>query len=157
MDLIRGLEEVADQQDFTSHLVEGLEQIQEEEEEKKLITVTREFHLKRDDCEVVDSVTTVKYSTMKPMSYFTDRHYQEHKGGLYRTTVQTIRPRKFYELREIENFVEHLKRMAGRTLEKAEIGLLLRHITRGEHYDLVCVIDETRNFEGQTVYEDIKK
>lgn len=157
IDLIKRLKQGTAASDQTGELIAGLNEIIREEREKKLITVSKAYHLTDDTCDLGETMTLVKYTTMKPEAYFTERHYERHAGQLHSTAIKTIRPRKFYELREIENFVEHLRKIAGRTLEDAEIKLLLRHITRGEHYDLVCAIDQTEAFENEIVFEDIKK
>lgn len=156
IDFTKELEKRTSQDDQVKDLIGDLMKVKKEEEEKKLVTVTREIHLVDDTCEVTECMTLMKYSTMRPESYFTERHYQRHYGSFYKTATQTIQPRKFHDMTSLENFVRHLKRIARRPIEDAELGLLLRHITNGEQYDLICVIDVSDDFENQLVFEDIK-
>ena len=102
-------------------------------------------------------VTVMKYYTVKPMEYFVKRdRYDEHNGVTMYKTTQIIKPRKFYSVTEAECFVKYINRIAGRTLEDDEMMLLLRTITNGRQYELVCLIDGTREFKKQTMWEDDK-
>lgn len=115
---------------------------------------------KGDDCDGQDPkpkpVTVVKYYTVRPKEYFTDRHYAEHKGTTYQKYVKDIPPRKFYSESELRAYIKLLNKWAGRTLERDELTLLLRHITNGRHYQLVCLVDVTKQLKRETVWEDIK-
>lgn len=116
---------------------------------------------KGDDCggrnPKTKQVTVVKYYTVKPKEYFTDRHYESHNGTTYQKYVKDIPPRKFYKESELRAYIGLLNRWAGRTLEDDEITLLLRHITNGRHYQLVCVVDVTEQLKDELVWRDIKR
>ena len=115
---------------------------------------------KDDDCDGQSpkpkQVTVVKYYTVKPKEYFTDRHYAEHHGTTYQKYIKDIPPRKFYSESELRAYIGLLNKWAGRTLEDDELTLLLRHITNGRHYQLVCLVDVTEDLKRETVWKDIK-
>lgn len=85
--------------------------------------------------------------------YLTGRGYGEHYERTIRTFTETLKPRTFGSEREIRAYMKHTERLAGRTLEDAEWGILLRTITNGRQYELVCVEDLTRELEGIPRYE----
>ena len=115
---------------------------------------------KDDDCDgrnrKTKQVTVVKYYTVKPKEYFTDRHYPEHTGVTYQKYVKDIPPRKFYHMDELRAYIKLLNKWAGRTLEEDELRLLLRHITNGRHYELVCLVDVTDQLKEETMWRDIR-
>lgn len=76
--------------------------------------------------------------------------YNEHNRKTYESYIEVIRPRKFYSETEAWEFVRHINKIAGRTLEDDEMMLLLKTITKGRQYELVCVIDRTRELAGVT-------
>ena len=116
---------------------------------------------KGDDCDgqspKTKQVTVVKYYTVRPKEYFTDRHYDNYNGTTYQKYVKDIPPRKFYSESELRAYITLLNRWAGRTLEDDELTLLLRHITNGRHYQLVCLMDVTRQLADETMWRDIKE
>lgn len=101
-------------------------------------------------------MTVMKYYTVKPKEYFTNRHYDEHHGQTYRIYTKTIQPRKLYTATEVYDYARYINKVAGRTLETDEMNLLLKTIARGRHYELVCVVDITEELDGQTVWVDRK-
>ena len=101
-------------------------------------------------------VTVVKYYTVKPKEYFTDRHYDNHNGTTYQKYIKDIPPRKFYSESELRSYIKLLNRWAGRTIEGDELTLLLRHITNGRQYQLVCIVDVTDQLKDELVWKDIK-
>lgn len=76
--------------------------------------------------------------------------YDEHNRKTYERYIETIRPRKFYSETEAMTFVNHIRRIAGRTVEDDEMMLLLRTITSGRQYRLTCVVDRTEELAGVT-------
>ena len=76
--------------------------------------------------------------------------YDEYKGRTYERYIEVIRPRRFYSETEAMTFVEHIRRIAGRTVEDDEMMLLLRTITSGRQYELTCLIDRTEELVGVT-------
>lgn len=76
--------------------------------------------------------------------------YDEYNGKTYERYIETIRPRRFYSETEVMTFVEHIRRIAGRTVEDDEMMLLLRTITSGKQYELTCLIDRTEELAGVT-------
>lgn len=101
-------------------------------------------------------VTVVKYYTVKPKEYFTDRHYENYKGTTYQKYIKDIPPRKFYSEDELRTYMAVLNKWAGRTIEDDEMRLLLRYITSGRHYQLVCLVDVTKQLKSELVWKDIK-
>lgn len=127
---------------------------------KRLNIVTTVKDIIDDDCDGRDRgtkpVTVVKYYTVKPKEYFTDRHYDNYDGVTYQKYVKDIPPRKFYSESELRAYIKLLNRWAGRTIERDELTLLLRHITNGRHYQLVCLVDVTEQLKRELVWRDIK-
>lgn len=103
-----------------------------------------------------EKVTVVKYYTVKPKEYFANRQYNEHYGTTYQRYTYVVKPRNFYTIQEIEQFLRHIEKLAGRTMEDDEKTLMLRHITNGRRYELTCLIDRTREFKEQTMWQDNK-
>ncbi len=79
--------------------------------------------------------------------------YREHYEKTYRTITKTLMPRTFKSEPEIRAYMKHIERLAGRTLEDAEWGILLRTITRGRRYTLTCVVDMTSDLKEIPRYE----
>lgn len=94
--------------------------------------------------------TVMKYYSVKPKEFYSERQYEEHNSKTYQKYVMTIKPRKFYSKAQVMAYVSYLNRTAGRTIEDDEMNLLLRTITRGRQYDLVCVIDRTEELKEVT-------
>lgn len=82
-----------------------------------------------------------------------EHDYHVHYEKTYRTAVKTLKPRTFRSEHEVRAYMERVERLAGRTLEDDEWGLLLRTITRGRRYDLVCMIDITETLNEVPRYE----
>lgn len=143
-------------EDFTRDFMRDLDEIQQEYDREYLTKRLNIVTTKDDDCGGRDRVTTMKYYTVRPKEYFTERHYQEHTGKTYEKYIKTIQPRKFYSETELRNYMALLNRWAGRTLEDDEMRLLLRNITKGRQYDLVCIIDRTEELNKEMVWQDIK-
>ena len=137
-------------------LLGDLNNIQREYQEKRLNVVTTVKDLNGDTCDGHKRVTVMKYYTVKPKEYYTERHYEEHNGGTYRMTTVTIKPRRFYEESKLRVFIKYLNKIAGRTICDDEMRLLLRHITNGRQYELTCLINETAELNGTTMWKDIK-
>lgn len=123
---------------------------------KRLNIVTTEMGKGGDSCDGAKRVTVVKYHTVKPKEYFTDRHYESCNGATYQRYIKDIPPRKFYTETELRNYMAVLNKWAGRTIEDDEMRLLLRYITRGRHYQLVCLVDVTEQLKDELVWRDIK-
>lgn len=140
--------------------IEGLEGIQQEYKreylDKRLNVVTTMRDVIGDDCGGYKRVAVVKHYTVKPKEYYTERHYNKHQGTTYQKYVKDIPPRKFYRESELRAYIGLLNKMAGRTIENDELTLLLRYITSGRHYQLVCLVDITEQLKRETVWEDIK-
>lgn len=146
-DFIKGLNEISDRE-------------VRERQEKRLNVVTTTMDIMDDTCDGHNQVTTtmdiMKYYTVRPVEYFRDRQYEEHNRMTFKKTVKDIPPRKFYRMTQLEAFIEHLHKMANRTIEDAEITLLLRHITNGRHYELVCLVPIGNTSKECHKWEDIK-
>lgn len=108
--------------------------------------VTTEIDLTDDGCDgaMIRRVRLTDKETMMRDGY------DEHNRKTYESYNMTIRPRKFYSETEAMTFVEHIKRIAGRTVEDDEMMLLLRTITKGRQYELTCLIDRTEELAGVT-------
>lgn len=128
---------------------------------KQLNIVTVAMNENGDDCERPDRVTSVKdvmkYYTVKPKEYFADRHYEEHDRVTYSRHIKDIPPRKFYTVTQIEYYIKYLNRVAHRTIEDAEMALLLRAITNGRHYELVCLLPIKDTKAEHLEWDDIKR
>lgn len=74
--------------------------------------------------------------------------YEEHNRRTLRTYIEVIPPRKFYSEAQVVAYARYINRIAGRTLESAEMNLLLKTLARGRQYELVCVVDETEGLES---------
>lgn len=117
-----------------------------------------------DTCDGSNRVTPVndqtkavmKYYTVKPKEYFTDRHYQASDQVTYARHIKDIPPRQFYTVTQIEYYMRYLNRIANRTIEDAEMALLLRAITNGRHYKLVCLLPIQDTTDEHLVWDDIK-
>lgn len=129
----------------------------EEYKSPKLNIVTAEKNITGDGCDGGDRVTVMKYYTVKNREDYEKGNYERHYGEVYSTGTYTVMPRKFYNEAQVWAFLEHIERRAGRTLEDAEKMLMLRTITKGRRYELVCIIDRTKEFERETMYKDYKK
>ena len=133
-----------------------------EYKEKRLNIVTNKMTIREykdgDRCKGQDQdtekVTVVKYYTVKPKEYFANRHYDEHYGTTYQRYTYTVKPRNFYTEQQLMTFLAYIDRLAGRTLEDDEKTLMLRHITSGRRYELTCLIDRTKEFKDQTMWQD---
>lgn len=99
-------------------------------------------------------VTVMKHYSVRPKEYYSERGYDEHCGATYQTYVKTLPPRKFYNVAQIETYVQYINRIAGRTLEVDEMNLLLKTLARGRQYELVCVLDRTEELKGETMWGD---
>lgn len=124
---------------------------------ERLNVVTTVKDAMDDNRDGLKPVTIVKYYTVKPKEYYIERHYQEHQGATYQRYIKDIPPRKFYTESDLRVYIRLLNKWAGRTLEDDELTLLLRHITNGRHYQLVCLVDITEDLKRETVWEDIKR
>lgn len=136
---------------------EAYEKYDEEVRTPGLNIVTQVRGIKSDDCDVADRVTVMKYYTVKSREEYEMGNYERHYGSVYTRTTYVVKPRKFYNEAQVWAFLKHIDRVAGRELEDAEKKLLLRYITKGRQYELVCLIDRTKEFENETMYNDIKK
>lgn len=133
-----------------------------EYKEKRLNIVTNKMTIREykdgDDREgqrpARKEVTVMKYYTVKPKEYYTDRHYDEHYGTTYQRYTYTVKPRNFYTEQQLMTFLAYIDRLAGRTLEDDEKTLMLRYITNGKPYELMCVIDRTKELANQTMWQD---
>ena len=76
--------------------------------------------------------------------------YDEHDRRTVTTEIKVIRPRRFYSETQAMTFVKYIRRIAGRTVEDDEMMLLLRTITKGRQYELICAIDRTEELVGVT-------
>lgn len=149
--------------DNITKLIEDTQREYDKEyKEKRLNIVTSKMTIKDtkdgDDCEGQGrerkEVTVMKYYTVKPKEYYADRQYNEHYGTTYQRYTYTVKPRNFYTEQQIMTFLQYIDRLAGRTLEDDEKTLMLRYITNGKPYELMCVIDRTKELQGQTMWED---
>ena len=112
---------------------------------------------KCDDCNGSNKkVTVMKYYTVRPKEYFTERQYESYNGRTVKTHIITIPPRKFYNETQVYSYANYINKIAGRTLESDEMNLLLKTISRGGQYKLTCVIDITDQLKDQTIWKDIK-
>lgn len=131
---------------------------------KKLNIVTVTDEQIGDTCKRPNGVTLVndqtkavmKYYTVKPKEYFTDRHYQPSKQVTYARHIKDIPPRRFYTITQIESYIRYLNRVANRTIEDAEMALLLRAITNGRHYQLVCLLPIQDTTDEHLIWDDIR-
>lgn len=131
---------------------------------KQLNIVTIAMDETCDDCERPNRVTSVKdqtkdvmkYYTVKPKEYFTDRHYEEHDRVTYAKCIKDIPPRRFYTVHQVEAYIKYLNRIAHRTIEDAEMTLLLRAITNGRHYELVCLLPIQDTSKEHCKWDDIR-
>lgn len=144
--------------DITKLIEETQKGYEEEYKTDRLNIVTRQMRVKDDKGDdkgmTHKEVTVVKYYTVKPKEYYTERQYKEHHGQTYQRYTYTVRPRVFYTVQEIETFLRYIDKIAGRTLEDDEKTLMLRHITNKRPYELVCVIDRTKELANQTMWRD---
>ena len=113
---------------------------------KLLQVVTTEMDLTGDGCGGV-MMRRVRLTDKETMMR---DGYDEHDRKTYEKYNMTILPRKFYSETQAMNFVKYIRRIAGRTVENAEMMLLLRTITRGRQYELTCLIDRTEELAGVT-------
>lgn len=131
---------------------------------KRLNIVTVTDEQTGDTCKRSNRVTPVndqtksvmKYYTVKPKEYFTDRHYQPSEQMTYARCIKDIPPRRFYTTAQIESYIRYLNRVANRTIEDAEMTLLLRAITNGRHYQLVCLLPIRDTRSEHLIWDDIK-
>ena len=130
--------------------MKGLKEITSE---KELIGVTYDKCKANDICDG----RVMKFYKYTSPEYFDNRGYQEHHEKTYKKYIIDVPPRKFYSESEIRVFIGIIERRANRTLEMAEIELLLSYITSGQHYELVGLVDINREHKKLTTYEDIKK
>ena len=145
-------------------IIKGLNDIQREYDReyltKRLNIVTTVMDEKGDGCDSPKPVTSVKhimkYYTVKPKEYFADRHYASLNRTTYSRHIKDIPPRKFYTTAQIEAYIAHLNKMAHRTIEDAEMTLLLKAITNGRHYKLVCLLPITDTTKEHLIWDDIK-
>lgn len=111
--------------------------------------------LKGDEDGRRDRVTVMKYYHVRPKEYFEDGRHEEHKGKTYKKHIEKIPPRKFYSETQVYNYASYLNKIAGRTITSDEMNLLLKTISRGEPYELTCLIDITDEIKGQTVWRTV--
>ena len=99
------------------------------------------------------TVNVMKRQTVRPKEEMINRGYKEHNGMTVKKYIKVIKPRRFRNAEQVYAFAERINKTAGRTLEDAEMNLLLKTIARGRQYELVCIADITDELEGVTKWE----
>lgn len=132
---------------------ETQERYKEKYLKEEVCVVTGEKDVINDDYKRPNSVTVMKYQTVKDKEDFMVRGYKEHNKRTYARRIEVIKPRRFYKAEDVYAYARHINRLAGRTLEDAEMNLLLKTIARGRQYELVCLVDITDELEGVTKWE----
>lgn len=77
-----------------------------------------------------------------------------HYGRTYMKRIYEVKPRKFYNRAQVDFFVKHLKKLAHRDISDIEMMMILKCITRGEMYELVCFMDITDEVKNEVMYEE---
>lgn len=112
--------------------------------------MTNKVSMMGDDREV----NVVKYYKVTKGEDYEMSNHPRHYGVTYMKKLYDVKPRKFYSVPQVEAFVKHIERLAGRKLDDAETMLMLRHITRGEHYELVCLVNITKEVKEEVMYKE---
>ena len=151
-------------EDFIKNIKSIQQEYDNEYLPKKLNIVTVANEQIGDTCERPNQMTpmndqtksVMKYYTVKPKEYFADRHYQAHNDTIYARHIKDIPPRRFYTVTQIESYIRYLNKVANRTIEDAEMTLLLRAITNGRHYKLVCLLPVQDTKSEHLIWDDIR-
>lgn len=134
-----------------------LKQLIDNTDTERLNVVTTKRDILGDNHGGYKPVAVMKYYKMTSENEMYKRPVEDYDGVTYEKYEWELQPRKFYTMASLKAFMEVTERRAGRPIEDAEWGLLLRAITNGKRYKLVCIRDITGDLKDCRSYKELRE